>query len=271
MNLDYGTTVAQESMEEEAKKKGEEEPMLARSRRVFSATWPQQSETLGALLKALSAAQLEFEPVEKDKHNKHLNYHYSSFSAIMASVRPALAKHGLALIQVPLPMDGDERLVEVEQTLVHLPSGEWTATRIGFLIPRREPQAVGSALTYAQKYLVRTVLGVLLDEDDDGDSASTPKPQERQVKSQVATRAAKPPAQPDGMTAEEVASKTKLLDEIKRVAAGLPQDAKQAIMARLGISAVTLSTPLPKLTALLDAVYEALGPSAPREPGSDDF
>ena len=42
-------------------------------------------------------------------------------------------------------------------------------------LPKSDPQGQGSAVTYARRYSYMSVLGLVADEDDDGNKASQPK------------------------------------------------------------------------------------------------
>jgi hypothetical protein len=41
---------------------------------------------------------------------------------------------------------------------------------------KNSPQAIGSAITYMRRYAISAVLGLIVEEDDDGNKASNPTP-----------------------------------------------------------------------------------------------
>ena len=132
-----------------------------------------QSESIAELVAALVAARADMAPVVKDAVNPHFKSRYASLDAIIDATAPALAKHGLAIIQAPWEIETGAVLIT---TLAHK-SGEWTRG-IQLLRPtKNDPQGIGSAMTYARRYGWQSIIGVAADEDDDGNSASrAPKP-----------------------------------------------------------------------------------------------
>lgn len=132
-----------------------------------------QSDTIAKLSAALVKAGGEFPTVEKNSTNPHFKAQYADLTAIVETVRPILAANGLAVAQFPDELDGEPALTT---RLVHS-SGEYVeATTPLALAPRGakpNAQEVGSATTYARRYGLQAVLG-LVAEDDDGNAASRP-------------------------------------------------------------------------------------------------
>lgn len=118
---------------------------------------------------AFIKAQGEFEPLVFDKKNPHFNSAYASLQAVLKAVTPALLRNGIAMFSRPV-VRGD--LVVVETYLVHdglvFMRSEWPAGKV-----TATPQSQGSALTYARRYSVQSVLNIAADEDDDGNTAQT--------------------------------------------------------------------------------------------------
>ena len=119
---------------------------------------------------ALVAALGELRNVAKNAVNPHFKNRYASLDAILDAARPVLHKHGLALSQEPIFEDGKAGVVT---RIIHM-SGESRESTL--LLPLRDQsaQGVGSALTYARRYAVSSVLGIAADDDDDGQIASKP-------------------------------------------------------------------------------------------------
>lgn len=126
-----------------------------------------RSEEILDLATALSKAQGEFKPAVFDKKNPHFGQSYASFTSVMASVRDALAKNGLAIVQV---QSSENKL---ETTLLHS-SGQWISGETPLLIDKNNMQGLGSAITYAKRYAVSALLGVVADSDDDANDAVNP-------------------------------------------------------------------------------------------------
>jgi len=85
-------------------------------------------------------------------------------------VRPILAAHNLGLSQEPLFEDGKAGVVT---RIIHS-SGEYRASILLLPVKDQTAQGVGSALTYAKRYAISSILGITADDDDDGELASKP-------------------------------------------------------------------------------------------------
>lgn len=93
-------------------------------------------------------------------------YKYASLSAVVAVVRPALAKHGLGVIQL-LGNDGTDLLVTTR--LVHS-SGETVESTQRAPCPSK-PQDRGGVITYLRRYGLNALLCLAAEEDDDAGAA----------------------------------------------------------------------------------------------------
>ncbi|HMO76748.1 MAG TPA: ERF family protein [Sphingopyxis sp.] len=121
-----------------------------------------------SLASAYVAAFAEIEGAVKDAKNPHFKSKYADLPAVIAAIKPALVKHGLAFTQ---PCEPSSEGVTV-RTILHHASGE--ALDLGSLfVPanKRDAQGFGSALTYARRYALVSAFGVPT-EDDDGNAAS---------------------------------------------------------------------------------------------------
>jgi len=132
------------------------------------------SPTIGELAKALAAAQAELEPAKRDATNPHFRSKYADLSACWDAVRAPLARHGLAVSQLP-SLDGD--VVRLTTMLLHT-SGEFIGSDAAVRIAKHDAPSVGSALTYLRRYSLSAIVG-LSTEDDDGAAAMTAAPQPR--------------------------------------------------------------------------------------------
>ena len=113
---------------------------------------------------ALVAAMGELSNVPKTASNPYFKSKYAPLDAIVEATRPVLAKHGLAIQQQPLFMEGT---AGVETTILHK-SGHSTTTTLLLPLKDQSPQGVGSAITYARRYALAAVLGLATEDDDDG-------------------------------------------------------------------------------------------------------
>lgn len=128
------------------------------------------SETLGNVAAALIAAQAEFAPALKDATNPHFNSKFVSLQGVLTAVASALRANGIALVQ-QTDRDDDGTTVLVT-SLIHT-SGEWLSAVYPVRPIKSDPQAEGSALTYARRYSLMALVGIA-PEDDDGHAASQP-------------------------------------------------------------------------------------------------
>lgn len=103
--------------------------------------------------------------VGKDAVNPHFKNKYASLSNIIEATTPHLNAVGLSIIQLPCESG-------LETMLLHT-SGEYISSVS--LTPCKDasnPQALGSALTYARRYALGAVLSLNIDEDDDAQRAT---------------------------------------------------------------------------------------------------
>ncbi len=142
-------------------------------------------ETIKYLAPALVAAQEALKPIAKDGKNPAFRSRYATLDGIMETVRPALAAHGLAVVQgVVHPETGEGgRLVGimVETRLVHT-SGEWLASVVPVPVAKGDAHGLGSALSYGRRYGISALLALSTDEDDDGNAAAKAVPAKPQAK-----------------------------------------------------------------------------------------
>lgn len=124
-------------------------------------------------IKAFVAFQAELPTVRKSATNPHFKSKFAPLDEVNPAVLAVLSKHGLAWATLPCVLaDGSPGL---RYMLMHeaggVLSGEMPLLKAG------TPQEQGSAITYARRYSIQAVTGVVTDEDDDGQAASRPKQQ----------------------------------------------------------------------------------------------
>jgi hypothetical protein len=126
-----------------------------------------RSETITEIAKALAKFQSEVSDPNRTKENAFLKSKYVTLDSLLQAVRPVLASNGLSFLQVPFT--GTD-VVSVTTMLLH-ESGEWLESD-PFTLPlmKKDPQGVGSVVTYARRYSLSSILGVAWDEDDDAQS-----------------------------------------------------------------------------------------------------
>lgn len=143
---------------------------------------------------ALVAAQKATKIALKDAENPHFKKAYADLGSVFAACKEAYNSNGITILQRcgSVTVEGGNGFVEVTTSLVH-EGGEILSDgfRIGLKDPY-DPQKIGSAITYARRYGLSAICGVVADEDDDGNAAARAGEARR---SAAPTTAAKP-AQP---------------------------------------------------------------------------
>lgn len=124
--------------------------------------------SLDKLAPALVGLQADLKPVEKTAANPFFKSKYADLPSVMEAVQPLLAKHKLAVSQFVTNLDGQSAL----RTILLHESGQSLQDVQPLLLAKQDAQGQGSAITYARRYGVMAVLGVVADEDDDGNAAS---------------------------------------------------------------------------------------------------
>jgi hypothetical protein len=125
----------------------------------------QTSETIDALAVALVKAQAEIKPALKDATNPHLKSKYADLASVWSAARETLGKHGLCVIQAPGRLEGNT--LDLTTRLLHS-SGQWIESTITLPVVKLDAQTCGGAITYARRYALSSMLGIVADDDDDG-------------------------------------------------------------------------------------------------------
>ena len=149
-----------------------------------------QSETIGAIAGALAKAQAEMKSAKKNQDNPYFKSVYADLASCYEACREPLAKNGIAVFQgIEDSTDGES--VTLNTMLLHS-SGEWLSSSLRMPLLKKDPQAVGSVITYARRYGLSAAIG-LASEDDDAESAmarpvSSPAPKTQPTKEVVASK-----------------------------------------------------------------------------------
>ena len=130
-----------------------------------------QSENITDLAKALLNVQRTVRPIAKDAENPFTKSWYASLNSVMEACRDALIENGIWLCQYPVPVEQPNSLGLVTK-LTHAESGQWQSSLAAVPLPKADPQGMGSAMTYARRYALTAMLGMVT-EDDDGEGART--------------------------------------------------------------------------------------------------
>lgn len=202
-----------------------------------------KSETIGALAAALAIVQSKMLPTVKDASNPFFKSKYADLGAVWDACRTLLAEQQLSVSQLP---GGDGQTVTLTTVLMHA-SGEWLACEARAAPKDQGPQAVGSAITYLRRYALAAMVGIVAEEDDDGNAAeSHAKPAAKFGKADLAARASQ------AVKAQAVTTPDAMRNEIR------------ALAKRKGRSDVTLYASIVKRFDVgtaenVDAAIRALG------------
>ena len=132
-----------------------------------------QSENICKLATALLNVQRTVQPIAKDAENTFTKSWYASLSSVMDACRTVLIDNGIWLCQYPVPVEQPNSLGLVTK-LTHAESGQWQSSLAVVPLPKADPQGMGSAITYARRYALTAMLGMVT-EDDDGEGAKNGK------------------------------------------------------------------------------------------------
>ncbi len=122
------------------------------------------------LIKALISFQKDLKPIAKNATNPHFKSGYADLAQIMSHIMPLLAKNNLVITQPTNWVDGKLFL----ETWVMHSSGARLGSTMPVEIDGKNPQHLGSYLSYLRRYAVSSMLGVTqADEDDDAHASTT--------------------------------------------------------------------------------------------------
>lgn len=122
------------------------------------------TQTLTKIIEALLKSQKEIENVKKESENPFFKSKYADLNSLIEACKKILNDNGILILQ---PINGDM----VETTLFHI-SGESITSRTKIVAKTdNNPQDQGSAITYARRYGLQSML-FMSAEDDDGEKAT---------------------------------------------------------------------------------------------------
>lgn len=126
----------------------------------------EKSESIKNIAKAIMTFHLKVGKVNKDATNPFLKNRYASLSNILDAIQIPLTESGLTFVQFPT---GENGLTTI---LMHADSGEYIMGNYDMTPVKNDPQGRGSVITYQRRYALGAVLGLNIDDDDDGNSGS---------------------------------------------------------------------------------------------------
>jgi hypothetical protein len=135
-------------------------------------TQQDMSPTIGKLAEALAKAQAKIKHAEKDGRNDFYKKNgdpskYSTLTSVWDACKEPLCESGLAVTQLIQDVSGFPYLTTM---LIHS-SGEWLRSCVPLKAKETNMQGLGSAITYARRFGLSSIVGIFPDEDDDGESS----------------------------------------------------------------------------------------------------
>jgi ERF superfamily len=143
------------------------------------------SDSIGAIAAALAKAQAELINPEKSLvgtissplRESDRTFRYAPLSSGLDIVRKSLGRHEIATVQTTA-IDKDVGLIRLTTVLAHS-SGEWLSSDwpVCPIADTAAPQRMGTALTYARRYALFTLVGIAGEDDLDAPDLTTAGPQ----------------------------------------------------------------------------------------------
>lgn len=124
------------------------------------------SEAINELASALCAAQSQMGGAVKDSANPFFKSSYADLTSVIKAIKQPFSDNGLSYTQFPV---SNENGVGVSTRLMHV-SGQWLEMEYTLPTVKKDPQASGSAITYARRYALQSIAGIPT-ADDDAESA----------------------------------------------------------------------------------------------------
>jgi len=183
---------------------------------------PVTDQDASPLAAALAAFQAEMPTVPKTKtaDTGSYRYNYADLADVTGAAMPLLTAQGLSFSTVPRYTEHGYELVGV---LLHS-SGE--SMEGALPIHGQSAQQLGSAITYARRYLFGCMTGVVTDDDDDGRAASKPP------RKAAAKKVEEPPRAPGGAWKTQIQRIGILMSELGIKERGPALDYVQGVIGR---------------------------------------
>ena len=162
-----------------------------------------QSENIEMLAAALAKAQGVIANPAFDAVNPHFKNRYATLGAHIEAVRGAFPANGLSVVQFVQSPERDR--VSLTTRILHS-SGQWIESTVSASTGAKV-QEIGSTVTYLRRYALAAIVGIVGEEDDDGESdrstrerapaarpAAPPTPRPSGGAASLTARLATPPA-----------------------------------------------------------------------------
>lgn len=166
------------------------------------------------LMKALLKAQKQMGGAAKGANNPYFKSKYADYGSVLEACKDPLNDNGIIVLQPHVVVDGKNY---VKTDLIHADSGEtYSSTTEVRCSKENDAQALGSAITYARRFGLESLLAMPR-EDDDGNAASGKK-----VDTKPSTLTKLAEVKKEEVKAAILSSEQKVLDALQKL--GPPQE-----------------------------------------------
>lgn len=132
-----------------------------------------RSETIGKISAAFLKAQKKMGSASKDAKNPYFKSKYADLSSVIDTAVSALNEEGISVLQNPILLHTGSGTKSVLETMLLHESGEYLCSQIDIVSAKEnDPQAYGSAISYARRYGLQSMV-TMKAEDDDAEGAVT--------------------------------------------------------------------------------------------------
>jgi hypothetical protein len=141
------------------------------------------NEAKKAYVEAMAAFKSDPPKIAKDQHVKYnaVEYDHASLQNVTSTINEALSRHGLTASWVT-NQDKDKITVSCQITHIMGHSESTSLSASPDSSGSKNPiQAIGSTVTYLQRYTLLSLTGLATEEQDDDGRASVPEPEPEQI------------------------------------------------------------------------------------------
>jgi hypothetical protein len=95
------------------------------------------------------------------------SYKYAGLPKVWEVLKPLLGEEGLLVKQPTATHDGNTMGDFLKTTITHVESGESMTEYMRLIMRREDPQGMGAAVTYAKRYQLGNIFGLITEDDND--------------------------------------------------------------------------------------------------------
>lgn len=176
---------------------------------------PEPPKVPAHIAASIVAASHRLGALKADSVNSHFKSEYISLQTMMAAAKAALKDHNVTVFHsAEFRSESTNHAAQgasqfphvIVRTILMHDSGEAFMVSVPMPLTQHTPHAAAGAITYGRRIGLGMALGIVVDEDDDGNAVSGLPGGTTFRKSEAAPAASRPPAAPPGATAHTMAS-----------------------------------------------------------------